>query len=347
MQHPLYKPYFRQQMSATYQSILQDLQHGKYAPIYLLDGEEPFFIDQISDFIEAHALDEAGKAFDQVVLYGREVSVATVLDEAKRYPMIGNRRVVIVKEAQLLKNLDEILPYAKNPMPNNVLVLAHKYKKMDGKKAVTKYLRQHFTYFESKKLYDNQISGWVENHVRGLGRKIEPKAAVLLAEFVGTDLSRLHNELEKLLFIVPISESISAQHIETNIGISKDYNNFELINALASKDVLKANKIIKYFGDNPKASPATVMTALLYTFFSKLLIAQTCQDRSPQGLASALKVNPYFTKDYSGALRHYNIQKNARIIGYLREFDMRSKGKNNASASEYELMRELVFKILH
>jgi len=334
-------------MSATYQSVLKDLHQGKYAPVYLFDGDEPFFIDKLSDYIEEHALDESEKAFDQVVLYGKDVDALVVVDEIKRYPMMGGRRLVIVKEAQNLKNPELLMNYVQNPLPNNILVLAHKYKKMDGKKAVTKYLRTHHVYVESKSLYENQLPAWIDEHMKAAGRHVEPNAAQMLAEFVGSDLSRLHNELTKLMQIVPATQNISAKDVEKNIGISKDYNNYELVDALARKDVLKANKIIKYFGENPKGSPSVVTTSVLYFYFSKLLIAQACPDKTTGGLASALKVAPFQTKNYLTGLRHYNIQKNARIIGYLREFDMRTKGKNNVSTSDYDLLRELVFKILH
>lgn len=334
-------------MSATYQSILNDLKKGHYAPIYLFEGEEPFFIDQLTDYIEEHALDEAGKAFDQVVLYGRESDGMQVVDEAKRFPMLGNRRVIIVKEAQDLKQIDALLGYAKQPVPGNILVIAHKYKKLDGKTSLAKYLKQHAVYLESKKLYDNQIPGWIEEHLKTYSYHITPIAAALLAEFVGSDLSRLNNELQKLTLVVPPSSNITPEDIEVNIGISKDYNNFELVNALAQKDVLRANKIIKYFGDNPKDHPGLVLAAVLYNYFSKVIVAHYAKDKSPWALAVTLKVNPFFVKDYLAGMQHYNMNKLIRIIGYLREFDTRIKGVNNVSTSEYDLMRELVFKILH
>jgi DNA polymerase-3 subunit delta len=332
---------------SSFQSILSDLKKGQFAPIYLFEGEEPFFIDELTDYIEEHALDEAGKAFDQVVMYGRESDGMQVVDEAKRFPMLGERRVIIVKEAQDLKQMDALLGYIKQPMPNNILVLAHKYKKLDGKTTIAKQLRQHSVHFESKKLYDNQIPAWVEEHLKTYGYHITPKAAALLAEFVGADLSRLSNELQKLTLVVPPSSNITPEDIERNIGISKDYNNFELVNALAHKDVLKANKIIKYFGDNPKDHPGVVLTAVLYNYFSKVMVAHYTTDKSPRGLAVALKINPFFAKDYMVGMQNYNMNKLIKIISYLREFDTRGKGVNNVSTSSYDLMRELVFKILH
>lgn len=334
-------------MAYTYQSILQDLQNSKFAPVYLFDGDESFFIDQLVDYIEEHALDEAGKAFDLVVLYGRDVDYRMVVDEAKRFAMMGNRRVIIVKEAQNIRNTDPLFEYVKNPMPDNILVIAHKYKKMDGKKAVTKYIRQNHVYLESKKLYENQLPQWIENHVKAIGYHIGHKASALLAEFVGNDLNRLNNELEKLFLAIPKTQNISPEDIEQNIGISKDYNNFELVSALAHRNVLKANKIVLFFSQNQKNHPAPLTSGLLYNYFSRLLIAHAAKDKSQASLARLLKVSPYFVKDYITGLRHYPINKVARIIGYIREFDMRSKGVNNVSTSEHDLLRELIFKITH
>ena len=334
-------------LSHTFQSILHDLHSNKFAPVYLFDGEEPFFIDELTNYIEEHALDEAGKAFDQVVMYGRDVDYMAVIDEAKRYPMMGERRVIIVKEAQNIKNPDLLLSYIQNPMPNNILVIAHKYKKMDGKKAVTKYLRKHHVYLESKKLYDSQIPGWIQEHLKAQGYHIGHKAAALLAEFVGSDLSRLNNEIGKLMLVIPKSQNITPQDIEKNIGISKDYNNFELVSALAHKDVLKANKIAKFFSQDPKNHPPVLTTAAVYYYFSRLLLAHTAKDKSSQSLARLLRVNPYFLGDYTTGMRHYPLRKVIRIISYLREYDMRSKGVDNVSTSNYDLLRELIFKITH
>jgi DNA polymerase-3 subunit delta len=334
-------------MANTFQSILHDLRAGRFAPIYLFDGEEPYFIDQLTHYIEEHALDEAGKAFDQVVLYGKETDVLVVVDEIKRFPMIGDRRVVIVKEAQQLKKIEDLLGYVKNPLQQNILVLAHSHKKMDGKKAITKYLRQHAVYFESKKLYDNQVPGWIEEHFKSFGYHIGLKAAALLAEYVGSDLSRLHNEIEKLRIVIPASSEITPEDIERNIGISKDYNNFELVAALAHKDILKANKIIKYFDENPKEHPIMATISVLYNYFTKVMLVHVANTNDSGRLATILRVHPFFVKDYQIGARNYTLNKLVRIIHYLREADMRSKGVNNTSTSTYDLLRELLFKILH
>ncbi len=334
-------------MSSSFQSILHDLHQGHYAPVYLFDGEEPFFIDQLTDYIEEHALDEAGKAFDQVILYGRDVDGLMVVDEIKRYPMVGQRRVVIVKEAQQLTKVEALEDYVKNPLETNILVLAYKYKKMDGKKAVTKYIRKHHVYLESKRLYENQIPSWIDSLMRSQGYHVDMKAAALLTEFVGNDLSRLNNELNKLMLVIPPSSNITPADIERNIGISKDFNNFELINALAHKDVLKANRIIKYFGESPKDHPPMVMTSVLFGYFSKVMLVHTLKDKSSRNIASKLRINPFFARDYLAGANTYSLNKLVRIIGYLREFDLRTKGVDNVNTSSYDLMRELVFKILH
>ncbi len=334
-------------MASTYQSILHDLHNGRYAPVYLFDGEEDFFIDELTDYIEEHSLDEAGKAFDLVILYGKDVDGMLVVDEAKRFAMMGNRRVIIVKEAQQLKNIEALLDYIKNPVPNNILVLAHKHKKMDGKKTITKQLRQKHVYLESKKLYDNQIPPWITNHLKAFGYHIEPKAALMLAEFVGSNLSRLNNELKKLMLVVSKSSNITPDDIEKNIGVSKDYNNFEFISALAHKDVLKANKIVKYFSQNPKKNPVVVTNSLMYSYFSKMLIVHATPDKNEYNLAKALGTSTYGVRDHVVGMRHYSLNKTVRIIGYLAELDVKSKGVDNVSTNEYDLLRECVFKILH
>jgi DNA polymerase-3 subunit delta len=334
-------------LASSFQTILRDLHQGKFAPVYLFDGEEPFFIDQLTDYIEEHALEEAGKAFDQIILYGRDVDGMTVVDEIKRYPMMGQRRVVIVKEAQQLRRIEALEEYIKKPLESNILVLAFKYKKMDGKKAVTKYIRKNHVYMESKRMYENQMPGWIDDHMRTLGYHIDLKAAALLTEFVGNDLSRLNNELQKLMLVIPPSRNITPDDIERNIGVSKDYNNFELLNALAHKDVLKANRIIKYFGDSPKDHPPMVMTSVLFGYFSKLMLVHTLPDKSARSIATALRINPFFARDYLTGMSNYGMNKLVRIIGYLREFDLRTKGVDNVNTSNYDLMRELIFKILH
>ena len=331
----------------NYAQIVKDIRSGNFKPIYFLMGEEPYFIDRITKLIENTALAEDQKSFNQAVLYGRDTDVKTVVSEAKRFPMMADRVVIIVKEAQQLRKIEDLEPYALNPQPSTVLVLAHKYKTIDKRKKLYKTLSNAHVLFESKKLYDNQIPDWIESNLTSKGYDSTLKARQLLAESLGTDLGRIDSELGKLQLVIEKGDTVDENVIEENIGISKDYNNFELIKALGNKDFGKAIKIQQYFKANPKDNPLVVTVSLLYSFFSKLMIVHQAKDKSPRSLASLLRVNPYFVNDYLQAIRHYDLKKLARIVGYLRECDMRSKGVNNVSASDSELLRELIFKITY
>lgn len=331
----------------TFEAIQQELQAKKYRPIYFLMGEEAYFIDKIVNHIEDCVLDEAEKGFNQSVLYGKDVSAQDVISEAKRYPMMSDRQVVIVKEAQHIRNIEDLKSYAEQPQPTTVLVLAYKYKKLDKRKGLAKVLSKDHVLFESKKLYDNQVAEWVTRMIREGGYKVSPKAVALLTEFVGSDLGRMHQEVEKLMLVVPKGGEISAEVIERNIGISKDYNNFELQKALGEGDVLKANKIVHYFAQNPKDNPLVVTLSLIFSFFSKVMIVHSHPGRSPQEIAGALRVNPYFVKDYLQASKRYNLAKCIRIVSYLREADGRSKGLGGGDITHEDILRELLFKILH
>lgn len=308
-------------------------------------GEEAYYIDQITKLIEKSALPEDQKSFNQAVLYGRDTDVRTVVGEAKRFPMMADRVVIIVKEAQQLRKIEDLEAYVQNPQPSTVLVIAHKYKSIDKRKKLYKSLSNGHVLFESKKLYDSQVPDWIGENLRSRGFDSNIKSRQLLAESLGTDLGRIDSELEKLELIVQKGTTIDEQIVEENIGISKDYNNFELIKALGQKDFVKALKIQNYFKANPKDNPLVVTVSLLYGFFSKLMMVHQSKDKSPKGLASLLRVNPYFVQDYQQAALNYDLRKLARIIRYLRECDMKSKGVNNVSTPDDELLRELVFKI--
>ena len=330
-----------------YNDIVKEIEAGKFRPIYFLMGEETFFIDNITKLIELSALPEDQKSFNQTVLYGRDTDIKTVIGEAKRYPMMADRVVIIVKEAQQLKKIEELESYVQNPQPSTVLVIAYKYKTLDKRKKVYKLLSNGHVILESKKLYDNQIPDWIGHRLNQKGYKVSMKAQILLAESLGTDLGRIDNELKKLELVVPQGGTVDEVVVEENIGISKDYNNFELIKALGEKDFAKAMTIQKFFAANPKDNPLVVTLSLLYGFFSKLMITHQAQDKTPKGLASALKVNPYFVKDYQTGAVNYDLKKLARIIGYLRECDKRSKGVGNATTPDGELLRELIFKVIY
>lgn len=331
----------------NYDQILSDIHKKNFAPVYFLTGDEPYFIDMISDTIENEALDEADRAFNQIVLYGRDVDVETIANHARSFPMMGERMVVIVKEAQDVKNLEEFEKYLDTIPETTLLVFAYKYKKFDKRKTLAKKIDKKGVWFESKKLYDSNIPGWIQNYLKGEGYSITPKATQMLADYLGTDLHKIANELKKLIIALPKKESIDDADVERNIGISKDYNGFELQNAIGSRDVLKANRIVNYFGDNGKDNPLLVTVITLYGYFTKLIKLHTTQDKSQGNLASVLGVNPFFVKDYLAAARNYPPATCIRCISILREFDLKSKGYESGDVSEKDLYREMIFKLMH
>jgi DNA polymerase-3 subunit delta len=326
--------------------IVADIKKGQIKPIYFLMGEEPYYIDAISDYIEKHVLAEEEKGFNQMVLYGRDVSIDDIVGNAKRYPMMAERQVVIVKEAQdLSRTIEKLVDYANNPQPSTVLVVNYKYKKIDKRKALYKSLKKGGVVFESKKLYENQVSDWIRRVLSGQNYTISPKASQMLVEFLGTDLSKINNELDKLKIVLPEGTQISAEHIEQHIGISKDYNNFELRKAIGAGDSLKAFKIVKYFADNPKDNPMVMTVSLLFSFFSQLLHYHGLNDKNPRSVASALKINPYFVNEYVTAGRNFPMRKVSQVISTLREFDVRSKGVKSNSVPQGDLLKELLVRI--
>jgi DNA polymerase-3 subunit delta len=339
----------------TADDILKDLKNRKYKPLYLLHGEEPYFIDQVSNYAEHQLLPEAEKGFNQTVLYGKDTDIMTVLNAAKRYPMMAEYQVVLVKEAQDMKwgrddddkkSINPLLNYLENPLPGTILVFCYKYGKFDKRKKTYKAIEKNGVIFESTPLYDSKIPGWIETFVAGKGYQVNPQASAMLAEYLGNDLSKIANEMEKLMLNVPAGQVITMQHVQDNIGISKEYNVFELQSALSRKDPFKVNQIINYFEANPKANPIVLVLGNLNNFFSKVLLYHYAKDRSPQNLARELGVSPYFIKDYELAARNYNYAKSMQIISLLREYDLKSKGVDS-SAGNGELMKELMFKILH
>lgn len=326
--------------------IIKDIKAGNIKPIYFFMGEEPYYIDKLTEFIEDNVLQEHEKDFNQTVLYGRDVSIEDVISNAKRFPMMAEHQVVIVKEAQeLARTIDKLESYAENPQPTTVLVFAYKYKTLDKRKKITKVLAKSGVVFESKKLYENQVGDWIKRVLSGQGYAIEPKAAIMLVEFLGTDLSKISNELDKLKIVLPKGHTISAKDVEDNIGISKDYNNFELRKAIGEKDQLKAYKIIDYFAQNPKDNPIVVTTSLVFSFFSQLLQYHGTKDKNPSNLAKVLKVNPYFLKDYDVAFRNYPMKKVSAIVATLREIDIKSKGVGANALPQSDLLKEMLIHI--
>jgi DNA polymerase-3 subunit delta len=327
--------------------IVTDIKNRNFKPIYFLMGEEPYYIDNISKYIESQVLTEEEKGFNQMVLYGRDVSIEDVVGHAKRYPMMSEYQVVIVKEAQdLSRHIEKLVDYAENPQPTTILVFNYKYKTIDKRKKLYKTLKKSGVIFEGKKLYDNQVGDWIRRVLSGQNYTISPKAAQMLAEFLGTDLSKISNELEKLKIILPEGTQITPEHIEQNIGISKDYNNFELQKAVGARDFVKANQIIKYFGENPKDNPMVVTVSLLYSFFSKLLHLHGLSDKSPRSVTAALKINPYFANEYIAAARNYPMKQVSSVIATLREFDVKSKGVGSNAVKQGDLLKEMMVKIM-
>jgi DNA polymerase-3 subunit delta len=328
--------------------IVNDIKAGNIKPIYFLMGEESYYIDKLSDYIEENVLSEDEKGFNQTVLYGRDVTIEDVVSTSKRYPMMAERQVVIVKEAQdLSRTIDKIESYAENPMPSTVLVICYKYKTLDKRKKVTKLLAKNGIVYESKKLYENQVGDWIKRVLAGKKYSIEPKANAMLVEFLGTDLSKINNELEKLQIILPKGSTITPHHIEENIGFSKDFNVFELRKAIGDRNQLRAYTIADNFAQNPKDNPIVMTTSLVFSFFVQLLKYHGLKDKNPNNVAKALGVNPFFLKDYDIALKNYPMRKVSQIVGSLREIDVKSKGVGANALPQSDLLKEMLFKIFN
>ena len=331
----------------SFEQIINDLKNKKYYPIYLLTGEEPYYIDLISDFIEDQVLTDEEKEFNQNILYGRDVDAATIVSSAKQFPLMSDWQVLIVKEAQELRSLDGLKGYVENPLKSTILVLCYKYKKIDKRKSLVKGIKKNGVFFESQKLYENRIPEWIRSYLQDKGYTISHKASVLLLEYLGTDLEKIVNEIGKLIINIPQKREITEEDIEANIGISKDYNVFELQKAIGKRDVRKVNMIINWFAANEKENPLVKVLAILSGFFIKTMTYHQLKDKSQKSAASALSIHPFFVQDYQVAARNYSMKKLGAIVSYLREYDLKSKGVDNASVKDGELMKELMFKILH
>ena len=331
----------------TYEEIARELKNRIYKPVYYLMGEESYYIDRISEYIAQTVLNE--KEFNQTIVYGADTDIATVINAAKRYPMMSKYQVVIVKEAQNIKNIEELVYYLQKPLDSTILVLCHKHGTLDRRKKLAAEIEKVGVLFESKKIKDAQLPGFISSYLKRRSVEIEPKASEMMAEFVGADLSRMAGELEKLIITLPRGQKrITPEQIERNIGISKDYNNFELRNALVAKDVFKANQIIKYFEENPKTNPIQMTLSLLFSFYSNLMLAYYAPDKSEQGIANMLGLRtPWQARDYMAAMRKYSGVKTMQIVGEIRYADAKSKGVQNSSMTDGDILRELVFKILH
>lgn len=349
--------------------ILTDLKRRIFKPVYFLSGEEAYYIDLVSDYIEKNVLDESEQEFNQTILYGKEIDMNGIISAAKRFPMMSEYQVVIVKEAQNLKELgkstgggddDDDTPtkkssgasnalaaYLQNPQPSTILVFCYKYKTLDKRSTTYKSLQKNHVYLETKKMYDNQLPDWITNFVQERKFKIGPKASFLLAEFLGNDLSKVSNEVEKLFINIKEGEEITTELVQDNIGISKEFNIFELQEAIAKKDILKANRIINYFSDNEKEHPSVMTLSSLYGYFTKVLLYHFAPDKSKFAVAQTLGVNPFFVDGYAKAAQNYGTAKLKAIFSYLKEYDLKTKGVDNSGVNNGELMKEMIFKILH
>lgn len=333
----------------TYESVVRSVQNREFKPIYYLMGEESYYIDRISDYIASQVLTEEQKDFNLTVMYGSDTNIANVLTAAKRFPMMSDYQVVIVKEAQNLKNIDDLSFYLKKPQPQTILVFCHKNGVLDRRKKVIADVERVGVLFESKKLRDYQLPAFIVNYVRNHKSSIDEKAAVLLAEFIGSDLNRMAGEIDKLMMSMPEGQSrITPELIERNIGVSKEFNSFELRSALIEKDVLKANRIAKYFNENSKANPIQKTLATLFGFFSNLMLAHYAPEKSESGVMEILGIRQSWqVKEYMAAMRVYSARKTMNIISAIRQTDAKSKGVGNSSISDGDLLRELIYYILH
>ena len=339
------------QAAVTYDSVMSDLKARHFKPLYYLMGDESYYIDKISDWIAENVLQPEERDFNQTVLFGSDVNASQIVDAARRYPMMSEYQVVIVKEVQYIKNTEPLEKYLKNPMPTTILVLCHKNGKIDGRKtAYVKAVREAGVLFESQKLKDWQLAPFIEKYLQEKGASIDPKSTQLIAEHIGADLSRLVSELDKVLLGLPEGDRrVTPQVVQDRIGVSKDFNSFEFKDAIVNRNIYKANQIIKYFDENPKAGSIYSALPLLFSYFQNLMIAHYCPQKGNQdALIQWLEIkSAWFAKEYMTGLKNYSALKVMQIISKMREIDAKSKGLDNPNTSAGELMKELVFFIFH
>ncbi|BDD09816.1 DNA polymerase III subunit delta [Fulvitalea axinellae] len=341
-------------MSVTAESIIKDMRAGRYAPVYLLQGEETFFIDQVGAFVERNALPEEQRGFNQTVFYGKDSDLKKVVSAARRFPMMAERQVVVVKEAQDLLDWKQeasqklLLSYLENPVPTTILVFCHKRKNLAKNTKLYKAFDKVGVVLSTKKMYDSQLPQWIKNMVKSKGGVIDDMAAQMLADYIGTDLERLSNEVDKIfLNFKEKGVRLDEEMIRKFVGISKEYNPFELQKAIAFRDVMKANRIVNFFEANPKDHPIIPLISLLYNYFAKLLLLHHASDKSDGHLSRTLGVPPFILKEYRMAARNYDLRKVVACIRYLKEADLASKGVDAPSITQGQILRELVFKVLH
>lgn len=339
-------------MTATPEQALKEIRQKKIQPLYFIHGDEPFYIEQLADALEKAVVPESEKSFNQFVVFGKDLDVGAVVNYARRFPFMAERQLVLVKEAQQVAGIDNkdknalLEQYALNPLPSTVLAICFQGN-FDARKSLPKSFEKNGVLVQSKKMYDNKLPDWVAEYIRSRGAKVSPKAIQMLVEYIGNDLKRIASEVDKMLLNLTVAEEISAAVVEKYVGISKEYNVFELQKALTQRDVLKANRIANYLAANPKENPLPQVLIILYNFFSKLLIVHSSRDKSEAGVAAALGINAFFAKDYLLAARNYNLWHTVQIISALRQADNASKGIETGAANSDAILKELVFKILH
>ncbi|HZY79978.1 MAG TPA: DNA polymerase III subunit delta [Cyclobacteriaceae bacterium] len=339
-------------MDAAAKQILTDLKSKKYKPVYLLQGEETYYIDLIANYIEKNVLSESEKSFNQVVVYGKDSPVSTILTHARRFPMMAERQVVIVREAQDIPDLQKeqgsklMLDYATRPVPSTILVLCHMHKTLDKRRELGKKLDSLTESATFKKMYDNQLPAFVEEYVSSKGYSIDDKGVRVMCEFVGNDLNRMVNEIDKVLISAPAGSMLNGDKIMGQVGMSREFNIFELQKALIMKDTFQAARIVNYIASTTKRNPVIPLVAFLYSFFSKLLVASAAKATNERELVTLLKISPFAAKDYSSALNRYHTMSIIQNIGLLKEADLKLKGVNSGSASEGDILKELVFRLM-
>lgn len=342
-------------MASSVNDILLKLKSNEYAPVYWLEGEEPFFMDQVSDYIEKNAIPEESKSFNLMVMYGKDVKVNDILMSARRFPMMSERQVVIVKEAKDIGDIktekgQELLnSYLENPTLSTILVFSHKYGKVDGRSSLSKSLKKNSEFLSTKRLYENQVSAWIQQYVRGLDRTISPHVAQIVVDHNGNDLEKITNEIAKIVEALPNENEINENAVYKYVGINKEFNNFEMINAVLLKDILKANQIANYYALNPRKHPIIPLLALMFSAFQKLLVVHQCKvlnlnDRDTAGKAG---IPPFLIKEYLIGASNYSPGKVNSIIEEIHQSDLRSKGIDSPTFSDGELLRELIFRIMH
>lgn len=333
----------------TFEQIITNIKARKFSPIYLFMGDEPYYIDELTNLLASTVLPEEERDFNQTILYGMETDVASVVTMARSFPMMSEHQLIIIKEAQNLSKIEELEVYAKNPLQSTILVLNYKNGTLDKRKKLSAAIEKNGVIFESKKIPEYKIPAFISSYVQTKGLTADQKSAQMLADYLGNDLSKLTNEIAKLLLAIPQGQTrITADLVEENIGISKDFNNFELLKAVIEKDTFKVNRIADYFEKNPKSNPMIVTLIVLFNFFSNLMICYWAKNKTEQGIATELGFrNPYQAKDYVIALRNYNAFKCMQIISLIRTYDAKGKGVDNSSTPDGELLKELLYKITH